>query len=350
MRLSPMLSRMLLCLPMGLLVVGCDRASSTSVSTPTSAASRLLSKIDLQTPLPDTTAWSPDSTMVAVGSIIPPIQIWDVSSGKRVATLDEAGANPQGLAWSPNGQYIAAASSAPTITLHIWDVVSAKIVFSASPPSQAASVAWSSDNSSLAVAIGGEPDDLNKILNAAIYIFRTGQWQLEYSIPYTDYVGPLAWASDGKRLAFALTTADLTQSSIGVWDIGSKQQMQKFAAQQKIITGLAWSPDGAFLASASHDHSVAIWSMEDDQKITSFDTGGEVTGIAWSPDSKRLAAAGEAGLVGETATIKIWDVSSRALLTTFVHEDSVTSLAWSPNGDYLASTSADDFLWIWDAK
>ena len=72
--------------------------------------------------------------------------------------------------------------------------------------------------------------------------------------------------------------------------------------------------------------------------------GSAVRGVAFSPDGKRIATASIEG------TAKIWDaVSGQELLTLRGHSDKVWGVAFSPDGTRLATASWDKTAKVWDA-
>jgi WD40 repeat protein len=67
------------------------------------------------------------------------------------------------------------------------------------------------------------------------------------------------------------------------------------------VAGLAFSPDGDRLVSASHDHTVKLWDIDACEVVLTL-TGhtGEVTGVAFAPDGYRLASC------SFDQTVRLW--------------------------------------------
>jgi hypothetical protein len=110
------------------------------------------------------------------------------------------------------------------------------------------------------------------------------------------------------------------------------------------MKGLAYSPDGRWLAGTTPDFSVNLWDAQTYQRSGRLSGHtGEVFAVAFSADGRRLASA------SLDRTARAWDVDTRecqAVLTG--HTDAVYAAAFHPDGTRLATAGRDRAVWLWD--
>ena len=134
-----------------------------------------------------------------------------------------------------------------------------------------------------------------------------------------------------------------------LWHIATQMQIGTLAD----VVPMAFSQDGAMLATASLRRRVVLWDMKTVQSISALPLSGHEPfprSIAFSPDDRILATT-----VGEE--IKLWDLQTEQPVATLAgHETPVHTVAYSPDGTILVSGSypdhehEDQSLRLWDVK
>ena len=104
-----------------------------------------------------------------------------------------------------------------------------------------------------------------------------------------------SWSPSGSILATA------TSRAVEVWDLTTSPAVPTTLADHTDrVTELAWSSDGAHLASAGQDGTVRLWRPA--EADTPVGVPSQVTAVAWSADRSRLAwSAGAAVRVQDAA-------------------------------------------------
>lgn len=112
------------------------------------------------------------------------------------------------------------------------------------------------------------------------------------------------------------------------------------------VYGIAFSPDGRMLATASEDEKVHVWDAATGQLLTSLsENAGELNCVAFSPDGGLLAIGADDG------SILIRKTDSWQLHATLAgHSDNVFGVAFTPDGQLLASCSFDDKVKLWSTS
>ncbi|KAL7187255.1 hypothetical protein ACSBR1_037339 [Camellia fascicularis] len=152
----------------------------------------------------------------------------------------------------------------------------------------------------------------------------------------------------------------LCSIAVRLWSTKLNANLVCYKGHNYLVWDVQFSPLGHYFASASHDRTARIWSVDRIQPLrimaghlSDVDSGecvrifighrSVVLSLAMSPDGRYMASGDEDG------TIMMWDLSSGRCVTPLVgHTSCVWTLAFSCEGSLLASGSADCTVKLWD--
>jgi WD40 repeat protein len=148
----------------------------------------------------------------------------------------------------------------------------------------------------------------------------------------------VAFSQDGALLATA--SAD---STARLWQTATGTYVRSLAGHTDEVNGVAFSPDGTLLATVSDDKTVRLWQAATGTLLSTL-TGhtSRVWGVAFSPDGILLATA------SDDKTARLWQVASGTHVRTLKgHNGPVVHVAFSPDGILLATASDDKTARLW---
>ncbi|KAI9647536.1 DNA polymerase alpha accessory factor Mcl1 [Ciborinia camelliae] len=109
----------------------------------------------------------------------------------------------------------------------------------------------------------------------------------------------------------------------------------------EISSKVAWHPDGRAFAAPTATRDIQVMSRSDWEKQRVFANGhtGDITALAWSPNGAMLASA------GKDRKILLWETKTQKIIATYDHAN-VMDLAWHPTENLLSFTNSDGEVYI----
>ena len=153
---------------------------------------------------------------------------------------------------------------------------------------------------------------------------------------HNNRVAVVAFSANGACLASASW-----DDTIRLWNLRTWEEVHAFGPHEVDMNGMAFSKDGSLLASPA-----AIWEVDSLQVLHELEWGAKVSGqVAFSPDGTLLVVH----LRNEA--INVWDVASGEVLRTLEEDPDnpvLFSIAISPDGALLAAGGCNGTVSLWD--
>jgi hypothetical protein len=256
-------------------------------------------------------AFSPDARMLASAagdweeSGSGEVKLWDLAASRIRATLKENDRTMFAVAFSPDGMTLASGGRDQEVT--IWDVSSGRIRNTCVGHEEAVrSIAFHPDGRTL---VSASFDKTIRFWDSENGMAVGQPLEIEGTGPNCVVISP-----DGKVFA-SNTSRDVEQaeSNILIWDWSSRREIGRFQGSRHGVLGLAFSPDGRFLASGGGHYGAEgeakLWDVKTG-KIVSDLKGHQswVETVRFSPQGGTLISAG--GVEGIPGEIKLWDLKS----------------------------------------
>jgi WD40 repeat protein/transcriptional regulator with XRE-family HTH domain len=166
---------------------------------------------------------------------------------------------------------------------------------------------------------------------------------LLWSGRHGSFINSIAFSPDGEILA-----SSGTDSAVRFWNFKSDRPITTLEHSDP-VTFVIWNPAGDLLAIGDNKGNIRLWAEKTPRSFVSLSSlkghNNWVDGMAFSPDGSTLASASWDG------TVKLWSIPEGDLIETLTgHKDQVSRVSWSFDGRLLASSSRDHTIWLWDVE
>ena len=295
-------------------------------------------------------AFSPDSKILATGSLGGSIRLWQLDDlTTPLASLYGHQDALLALVFHPDGKHLA--SSAEDDTVRLWNLAqptsTSTPVALGNPSGPALSLAFSPDGNALAAAIAGQ----------AISIWQVTQPTAEPVVILASNIYQVAFTPDGRYLA----SGGMAQSHVRLWDWQPHAQSRQLSGHTGAVVDAAFSPDGRLLATSggNSDSSIRLWHWHDLESTPMVLHGHEKTinSLQFSADGTQLLSASY-----NSNAVLLWHLNHATPSFTALPMPEATepwTTRFSPDGHYItaggvaglyrwqrADLSAPATLWI----
>ena len=281
------------------------------------------------------------------------IRLWDATTGKQKATLEEHAYDVESFAVSPDGSTIITKGSQWIENddhfgsfIRLWDAITGKykitLVDGRNSSSPIRNFACNPDGKTIAV---GEDGGIG-LWNVATGERKTVLVDKATLVDHEYIVGVenLAYSPDGNTIA---TWQDYRQE-VHLWDSATGEHK---ATLRHIDSGFGchlesftYSPDSKTIATKSSG-KVYLWdSVTGELKTTLINKSiGGFINLVYSPDGRTIATRND-------KEVNLWDTITAERKATFTHGHfgHLISFAYSPDGKTIATGGDDGTVLLWD--
>lgn len=333
-------------------------------------------------------AWNADGSLVAVGSALGRVHVWNASTGEEKQQFVAATRAIRGLTFTRDGTRLLTAGesnvgifdavsgnrvgelnrSSPMMAslfvpglsdsatqlvtcsayqpAKLWDLATRRVLLRyESYPGEAHRHCAVSPDGQYVVTVDAVSDDLT------LWERETGRLLGKKPMSEDEEVRSVAFSPDSQRFVATVNNTEAGIYCARVYQSKNGEMVSQFGGADEPGSHTAWvltarfSPDGTRLMTGGADYAAKLWSVETGETLRTLDGHTAfVVDVAFSPDGRRVMTA------SEDDSAKLWDpISGQEILTLRGHEGPVVTVEFSQDGLRALTASHDGTARIWPA-
>lgn len=258
------------------------------------------------------------------------VRLWDADSDQELARFEEDDGQLVGLkgwvysvAFSADGQRLAAATP---YAVRVWDIARRKQLVRFG-------------ESSYDVAFSPLADRLVMPGDFGVFDPATGKQTLKLSGDVGVY-GRVAWSHDGATIA-----SGNQLGRVQFWDAQTGKEKVRRNGHELGVRAVALSPDGSLAASLSRaDGTLRLWGTASGKQLRKFEVAWAGSDVHWSKEGNGLffpPYGREVGTWTYDGTLRFWDLAGGQVRAVKVGKRSIVDAALSHDGNIIAVAEYD---------
>lgn len=280
-------------------------------------------------------AFTRDGRRLATAASDGSVRIWDTASRTRLAEIRDGGLGRKALAFGADGRTVAVAAAGRPIT--IFNTTTAQPV-----------TEFPAAGERPVVLLGNDGDTLYARTAQGLEIFDVPSRKRLRLLP-SERVTTAALTPNTRTLAVG--RAD---GGVEIWGVGEREFVKRadFAAHDRAVEAIAFSPAGTTFTTGGADEAVRVWETVGQRRVGATITGhtGAVVGVAYTPDGDLLLTA------ATDRTVRIWNMEAYDAvldLTTRVADPgsgrfaTVNAITFNQDGSLFATGDANGTVRLW---